>query len=1260
MNAYTRMIRKIIFVLAILFILFTLLVNIIRLLLPYSAYYMKNIEQFIKAETGYTVSIQSLDLHVEGYWPVLEFKGVNIPQANIQIDTVAMRINVVYSLFYRTLWLSRIAIVGTDLQVVQDAKSLRINQLTIPLQSTQTVSSEDRVVKTLLNHSTLMLRRVSLNYRYQKQVVDADLHFLTLENNNDEHHLSGDVDILSPVRTATVFRLDMQGDLLQPQHLHTNVYVNTTEVPVLQLLPFFQKLPVQMTSGDLAMELWAQMDAQGVHRVQSIFALKNVGMKTARGARTVQQASAHLLWQRQAQEWSLTLDDLHLTYEQHEWPVDQLFLTSSGVHQKVFVNYVDVKDAAEFLSLLPQVNSQQLAILKKINPTGTLSNVIFSDDEPGFSFGRMQISGDFFHISTAAYKRFPGVQEMNGHMILKDKHLQVGLFSKRLVIDDKELFKRPVVMPAMQAFTSLDFTAWPQVQLNQLTLQNSDMSLAGRGWINTNAAHPSTSLLMGLHIYRLENLKRYVPSGIMAPEFYAWFYQAFMSGSAKGALLVHGDLKEFPFDQSSDVFAARFSMDNLGFSFSPEWPAMKSPHTVLSFHGSHIHVHDAKASVLNVALNNFAADIPVIKDKEPIMLRVRGLAEGTYADVLSVLTQSSLKERVAAALTPLQLGGHLKLALQLKVPLSEKHSEVQVYGQLHVDQGTLQLWGQTPEITQLTGDLSFTDIKLNADKLTGLFYQQPMVASMHTTAADELAIDLHSKINFAELSTIFQVSLAEYASGETLFNAHILTPLHTPGPAQTLVSVDSDLQGIEVLLPAPFAKTKDTAQSFFAKTVLTDGTLKKIDFEYGQAVQATLALTSHPAMDTTYSLSLYLKQFDLKTWQAYFHQNLSSANASEGAAMTNTFRKKIDAVSLRLDTLEAYNQSLKNFMITLHSKPKAWLVTVDSDRIKGNVYWPDDQHNEAVQGDFEILHLAAFPDALNSTNDNALTELPSITFQAKEMSYGVHVLGAVALKLKKTLRGYSLEELKTQSPVLSLDVHGQWQKNKIHPMTSLSGEASSSNLKKLLQEWDVESSLTAQTGKIKFDTQWAGDPQSFDLKTTVANFTVGLGAGAIINLGKNADNKIGLGRLVTALSVQSIINTLTFQSNALKEGYQFNSMNGDFVLGKGVLRTQKTTFLGNVADIAVSGLTDLVRHEFNLRLAVTPHVTSSLPVLAGVVINPIFGVASWVADKMLSPQINKFTTYYFLLTGPWDKPDVVSLDRANATSTSGDKAHAAS
>ena len=150
--------------------------------------------------------------------------------------------------------------------------------------------------------------------------------------------------------------------------------------------------------------------------------------------------------------------------------------------------------------------------------------------------------------------------------------------------------------------------------------------------------------------------------------------------------------------------------------------------------------------------------------------------------------------------------------------------------------------------------------------------------------------------------------------------------------------------------------------------------------------------------------------------------------------------------------------------------------------------------------------------------------------------------------------------------------------------------------------------------------------------------------GRLLDIGQNAQNKLGLGRLLNFFSLQSIPHRLTLNfSDLSKKGFVFSHLHSNIDLAYGVMRLSDTKIDGSVANVSVSGFINLIAKKCNITMSIAPEVTSSAPVIATIAGGPVVGAVTWVANKILSPGIGKALLVQYIIQGSLSSPQVTEV-----------------
>ena len=137
----------------------------------------------------------------------------------------------------------------------------------------------------------------------------------------------------------------------------------------------------------------------------------------------------------------------------------------------------------------------------------------------------------------------------------------------------------------------------------------------------------------------------------------------------------------------------------------------------------------------------------------------------------------------------------------------------------------------------------------------------------------------------------------------------------------------------------------------------------------------------------------------------------------------------------------------------------------------------------------------------------------------------------------------------------------------------------------------------------------------------------------------------GLGKLLGILSLQALPRRITLDfRDIFSEGFAFDTITATASVVNGVLHTKDFAMSGPSALVGMSGSIDLAKETQSLRVRVVPSVGDSLSVAGGLMLaNPIAGVASFLAQRLLKDPLGQALAYEYAVTGTWSDPIVKKL-----------------
>jgi len=323
-------------------------------------------------------------------------------------------------------------------------------------------------------------------------------------------------------------------------------------------------------------------------------------------------------------------------------------------------------------------------------------------------------------------------------------------------------------------------------------------------------------------------------------------------------------------------------------------------------------------------------------------------------------------------------------------------------------------------------------------------------------------------------------------------------------------------------------------------------------------------------------------------------------------------------------------------------------LSLDNKQLKGKILFLQNKLAYGIDARFDCLHYFSTENTNTATIDPRV--IPELTIVANEFWYNNIALGRVSLKLLPKALGMQIRQLDVVTKVGQLHAIGNW----LFDRSNLSGELDTDHPEKLLNVFSQQRpSFEAGKTMLKFKLNWPGAPWLIALKNLSGDVAIKMNKGRVINLSSDTNTQVGFGRMLNIFSLQSIPRRLSLDfSDLFDKGYNFDSASGDFIFRSGDAITQNTKFKGTVAEINAIGRIGFVNKDYDIKLNVTPHVTSSLPIVATIATaNPLAGLAAWVVEKAMNRQVSRLVTYHYSITGPWNDPvwQKINADQASNT-----------
>ena len=445
---------------------------------------------------------------------------------------------------------------------------------------------------------------------------------------------------------------------------------------------------------------------------------------------------------------------------------------------------------------------------------------------------------------------------------------------------------------------------------------------------------------------------------------------------------------------------------------------------------------------------------------------------------------------------------------------------------------------------------------------------------------------------------------------------------HTPGQ-----------KGVEHALTVSFAdvlnsrferQTASRSATFFNRAALAMG---------GQATLPASGLT----------VDLKLDQINWDDWKA-FSANLSeSSSAKASANIVPTFQQ----FNLSANQLLWGEMSLSALKLAANRQDQTkWSAKLTSKETEGFASWQEAQGavSGRVYARFTKLSLGTAstgqgePPKTNMIDEKQWSEMPAVDLTIDDFTLFGSRLGSLRLLGATVRRGenWKIENLEIKNPYASLIATGDWRLSGPSRGVGLDAKVDIQDLGKLSDMMGYPDRVKGGQGRLTGRIDWGDFPWVYRYGGLQGQASIALKDGVFAHVTSRS------ARLLELLSLQSIqrIFSLNFRvGDGFKDGFPWNTIDGNFTIAAGVVTSQDLTVRSPVASVVLTGGSDLDKKVWDMQAEVKPRLDlSGTAVATAFVVNPIAGLSALLGQYVLRNPLEKAMSVQYRVKGPWDDP----------------------
>ncbi len=1254
--------------LTIILVAMAIVVSLGRYYMPQLGHYQHQILSEIRSRVDLQFEVGSIEGEWRGMSPVVRIRNFRLlnPAGDtvIEADYLAVYFDLVESIFYQTVLAETVSLVDAEVELAQaDDGSWGLKGIERPENSGSNGAVLDRFFEEL---DLLEMTDV----RVAAAVRDGSSHSieeLSLVLRQGLYLSQLNLELGEPgAKPGLRLVAEFKGWLDDPRAVKG--YLELKQLQIDRLAPYLGqwrgKLPPTV-SGELWLD-WARggsLEASGT-LLTGDWPLEGLfGIQTPR----LEALSFDFLLQRRPDgELQGRLQDLGFSWTGINYHYSQLAFTlaspDSNLELKLDAAAIEpLKRGALNSGLLPVA---LVDVLKTLQPRGRLRNIYLDIPLKKQRLKDFRIRAEVAGAAIESWKGAPGAASIDGYVEAGIDHGFVDLDGSDLQLDFPSIYNERL------AFAGVDArVGW---RVGERVLVNSGL-IRLHGDFGSGAAQldldiplaasdddtPSMSLMIGLQDTDASYRNRYIPT-LLSDGLRAWLDQSIEAADIDHLGFIYsGSLaKTNPLDKTVQLF---LDARNGRLRYQPDWPLLEKVDAHVLLADGYLMATSPSAMTLNSRVTDVRVELA--QREQLAWLDVVGDVDGPARDLIQLFRESPLRAATGGAFDSWVASGKYVAELDLKIPLQGGRSpELAVDGQLQkLDLGNP---GLKLNFTDVEGDLSYRSSGgITASRIEGKLWGEPVIANIFAgevtaTGNQPLVLRANGEVAAEGLRQWLRYPALDLAEGKTTIQAEMTIVPLDDSSIESSLRIRSDLVGMALMLPEPFAKPApqprmlqydlSLARPGYSELYVAELLSGCFDTR-GETLRAGVRLGrgATPELPATGVLiSGALQQADLGQWMDAFATYSKLAGDSNSGV---DFPLQIEQVPI--SELRLFGEWVQDVVVDAAVVDQRWQFKVKHPRIQGTVGLPT--ATRELMLDLEHLLLPLGRDRPGKTKGPGLAavdprSLPPASVRVKKFAVGDTDLGSWSFSLVPIAEGVAANNLR-------IDVDGaafagvnvnrgaqlHWTATGKAHRSEVKGMLRAGNLDELFSHWGYEAGVVSESAVVGVDLHWDYPPDEIDLPVIVGNLNLDVRDGQLLQTSGTAADVL---KLVGILNINNLARRLRLDfSDLYKKGISYDRIKGQMLLNRGHMQlNDPLTVNGPTSQLKLSGDFDLDRGDIDANLVVALPITSNLPWVVALALPGGLPLAAgvFVAGKVFEKQLEKLTSAVYKVTGTLDKPSI--------------------
>ncbi|VUD59909.1 hypothetical protein TDB9533_02798 [Thalassocella blandensis] len=983
--------------------------------------------------------------------------------------------------------------------------------------------------------------------------------------------------------------------------------------------------------------------------------------------------------------WDIGVRDLQVNWSEQSSPkLDLQILAQKDKNLTIKTPELNLSDWSELLLHFGLGNERADDMVQELALQGTLKDIQFelTNKESGYFLAKMRLE----HGKSNAVMGVPAFDNVGGEI---EFNLNSG--KANIAIDDGfSVFLPKVYFEPLRFDQASGQIAW-EINLEKrityitsslLKVANSDEE--GHGYLylslpfKKEEGEQEMTLSLGIKETLAANHKRYVPKTV-PKHLYNWLDSSIKQGTVKNVrFLYSGSVEKDPYPKPSIQLYAEVYDGNL--VFDPNWPELKGVSGVLRLENDNLDVRIDKASLLGNSVHDATISVVQSKQSDARLLSIKGGVESDVESAMALLKSSPIREYIGSTFDTWDVAGDVSAKVELLIPLSSEEDSVSHKIDVRFANADIHIPDIDLDINKISGLMHYTTDKgVYAEKIRGRVWGEKINATIesprNSSGGFNTVIGFKGPVEIAKLRTWTKRPELMFAEGKSPVQGK-LSIIHDENKQMSLrLDVASRLKGVEVDLPQPFAKGKDTELPFSAQIEFLQDS-EQYEFLYGDELRVLLLSDEYFSISSIIELGEFdsrkasdmlaatgkfdirgrISKFDLDQWNAVLENYLSFS--AEMLGESEEFEPTPATLDVAIDQFFLGSFAIDQLHVKGERKWPYWDLNIDSTLMAGLVRVPEEdapiemmlkylriESDEEPEQSLPVSEASEEAEKESVLADLDLDRAVALQFSADEFYLGDENYGSWKFNVEPIEKGIAINDIQATVKGMRIGDNNAgasflWLKDGGKQSSQFVGTIHSNNLADVFKAWGQEVLLESESARIDIDAQWNAAPDQVTLKMVKGLIILDVNKGSF-NRGAGSDENAFL-RLLALFNFDTILRRLRLDfADLAAQGFSYDKIYGSLNFEDGnIFLTDPMIVESSSSVVQVAGVINVIDEKLDTEMVITLPFASNLAVATAVVAGLPTAVGIYLMGKLFKSQVDKASSINMQVVGDWEDPKI--------------------